>query len=298
MEVHYKRLMEGFKAWLETLGYSPGTVYGLPNQLKEFLTWLESQGITDIRDLDQSHVDAFLEYFEKRPNRRRPGGLSINHINKQIDTLEKFLKYLRLTGYAHLNITLHYRQADQEPERTVLSKEAIRPLYEVTEDSPVGMRDRAMLAVYYGCGLRKKEGLSLEVPDVLFERRLLYVRQAKNGQECYVPINPRSLEDLEQYIYTARPLLMTEQTPTETLFISQRSRPISAETLVYRLNVLKAKSGHPELTGQSFGLHTLRHSIATHLLEAGLSLEHIARFLGHQTLDSTQVYTHILNEQL
>jgi len=289
--------MEGFKAWLETLGYASGTVYGLPKQLKEFLTWLESNGIDEVQEISQKEVDAFLEYFEKRPNQRRPGGLSINHINKQIDTLEKFFRYLRLTGHAHLNITLHYREADQEPERTVLSKEAIQALYEVTEDSPVGMRDRAMLAVYYGCGLRKKEGLSLQVPDVLFERRLLYVRQAKNGHERYVPINQRSLEDLEEYIYTARPLLMTKQTPTETLFISQRSKPISGETLVYRLNALKAKTGHPELTEQTFGLHTLRHSIATHLLEAGMSLEQIARFLGHQTLDSTQVYTHILNEQ-
>jgi len=298
MEVHYRRLQEGFKAWLETLGYASATVYGAPNQLKEFLTWLEDQAITEIQQVNQSQVDAFLDYFEKRPNQRRPGGLSINHINKQIDILEKFFRYLRVTDQANLTITLKYRESDHEPERVVLSKEAIQALYEATDDTPLGVRDRAMLAVYYGCGLRRKEGLFLEVGDVLLDKRLLYVRAAKNRYERYVPMSPHCLEALEAYLYYGRPLLMGSGTPTNRLLITEHGKPVQGQSLVYRLRVLCKRSGHPELSEQSFGLHALRHSIATHLLEAGMSLEHIARFLGHRTLDSTQLYTHLVNKAL
>ena len=158
------------------------------------------------------------------------------------------------------------------------------------------MRDRAMLAVYYGCGIRKREGTELEVSDVLFERRLLYVRQAKNNHERYVPINLKSLQDLEIYIYNARPLLIDETYQSETLFISERGREMKGQSLICRLKVLKALTGNPELQNRTFGLHALRHSIATHLLQAGMELENIALFLGHKTLDSTQLYTHLIND--
>jgi len=160
------------------------------------------------------------------------------------------------------------------------------------------MRDRAMFAVYYGCGIRKSEGIALEVADVLFERRLLYVRKAKNGHERYVPINLKCLQDLEIYIYTARPLLLDETTQTEALFISERGTGMQGQSLICRLKALQQKTENPELQNKSFGLHALRHSIATHLLQAGMELENIALFLGHKTLDSTQLYTHLVNETL
>jgi len=294
--IQYKRLEKGFKNWLDTLGYSATTVYGHPRQLNEFLQWLEQQGTTEIKDIQAAQVKAFIEYFKNRPNRIKAGGLSINHVNKQIDALNKFFEYLKATTQADLNIH-HKKLRKEEPlERTVLSKEEIRQLYNATDNSPIGMRDRAMLAVYYGCGIRKAEGLALEVTDVLFERKLLYVRKAKNGHERYVPINLKCLQDLETYIYQARPLLINETVKNETLFISERGTTIQGQSLIHRLKTLQEKTNNPELQNKSFGLHALRHSIATHLLQAGMELENIALFLGHRCLDSTQLYTHLVNE--
>jgi len=294
--VHYRRIEQGFKQWLETLGYAESTVYGKPRQLREFLEWLEQKEITAVQQITPKHAKQYLQYFANRPNKRKPGGVSIAHINSQSDTLNKFSKYLKATTQAELTLNLKLLKEEELTPRTVLSKSEIAQLYQSTDNGPIGMRDRAMLAVYYGCGLRKSEGLELEVSDVLFERRLLYVRNAKNHHERYVPINLKSLQDLESYIYTARPLLINDTVKTETLFISERGSSMQGQSLVHRLKILQKKTQSPELQNKSFGLHALRHSIATHLLQAGMELENIALFLGHKTLDSTQVYTHIANE--
>jgi integrase/recombinase XerD len=296
--VQYKRLEKGFGEWLDTLGYAASTVYGHPRQLNEFLQWLEQQDCTQIKEVTKKQTEEFISYFKNRPNQRKAGGLSISHVNKQIDTLQKFFKYLKATKQAELNITLKLIKEEERTERTVLSKEEIQQLYQATDNSPIGMRDRAMIAIYYGCGIRKSEGIALEVADILFERRLLYVRKAKNGHERYVPINLKCLQDLEIYIYTARPLLLDETTKTEALFISERGAAMQGQSLICRLKSLQEKTGNPELQNKSFGLHALRHSIATHLLQAGMELENIALFLGHKTLDSTQLYTHLVNETL
>lgn len=295
--VQYRRIEKGFGQWLDTLGYAASTVYGMPRMLNEFLQWLEEKGITEIKEIQSEQVKAFISYFKNRPNQRRAGGVSISHVNKQIDTLQKLFKYLKATKQAELNIPLKFIKEEERPERTILSKEEIQQLYQATDNSPIGMRDRAMLAVYYGCGIRKSEGTTLEVSDILFERRLLYVRKAKNQHERYVPINLKCLQDLEIYIYTARPLLLNETATTETLFISANGVAMQGQSMIVRLKALQKKTGNPELQNKSFGLHALRHSIATHLLRAGMELENIALFLGHKTLDSTQRYTHIINEQ-
>lgn len=292
----YQILEKGFKSWLATLGYAESTVYGHPRQLREFLVWLEQKEITTIKEVTQQLTADFIHYFKNRPNQRRAGGLSIAHVNKQIDTLNKFFKYLNHTNQYQQNITLKKQKEEEIKKREILTKQEIQQLYNATDNSLIGMRDRAMLAVYYGCGIRKREGTELEVSDVLFERRLLYVRNAKNNHERYVPINLKALQDLEIYIYNARPLLLDETYQSETLFISERGREIKGQSLICRLKVLKALTGNPELQNRTFGLHALRHSIATHLLQAGMELENIALFLGHKTLDSTQLYTHLIND--
>jgi integrase/recombinase XerD len=293
---NYQILEQGFKSWLATLGYAESTVYGHPRQLREFLVWLEQKEITIIKEVNQQLTIEFIEYFKGRPNQRRTGGISIAHVNKQIDTLNKFFKYLNHTNQYKQNITLKKQKEEEIKKREILTKQEIQQLYNATDNSPIGMRDRAMLAVYYACGIRKREGLELEISDVLFERRLLYVRKAKNGHERYVPINLKALQDLENYIYNARPLLIDETYQSETLFISERGREIEGQSLSHRLKILKEKTGNPELQNRTFGLHALRHSIATHLLQAGMELENIALFLGHKTLDSTQLYTHLIND--
>jgi integrase/recombinase XerD len=294
--VKYRLLEQGFKDWLRTLGYAESTVYAMPLQLREFLHYLEQQGITKTEKLTAGLIKDFIQYFKNRKNQRRSGGLSIAHVNGQIDTINKFCKYLNKTGQLEAIIKAPYLKEENKPERTVLTLDEIKQLYKACEDSYIGLRDKAMLSVYYGCGLRKSEGLELETGDILFERRLLYIRKAKNNHERYVPMSEAVIKDLEAYIYEARPLLLSDGSKEDALFISERGRKLNPGSMVNRLQILKEQTANPALQQKSFGLHTLRHSIATHLLQKGLDIEQIALFLGHKTLDSTQIYTHIVNE--
>jgi len=294
---HYNQIIKSFASWLQTLGYASSTVYGMPRQLREFLEWIEEKGVTKVESITEEQMIRFITYFKTRPNKRRSGGLSTAYVNKQIDCLIKFCKYLSSTDQLDIKITIKFIKNEGILKRTILAKREIRLLYEATDESLLGIRDRAMLGIYYGCGVRKTEGINLEVSDVLFERKLLYVRKAKNGHERYVPINKKVLLDLEKYIYDARPLLVNTKNKIEALFVSQKGTAVQGQSLILRLKMLQIKTGDSILIQKNFGLHALRHSIASHLLHAGMDLENIAIFLGHKSLDSTQIYTHLKMEE-
>jgi site-specific recombinase XerD len=148
-----------------------------------------------------------------------------------------------------------------------------------------------MLSVFYGCGLRLQEGASLELSDILHDRKLLYVRRGKGYKERYVPVAEKSYADIRRYIEEARPELL--QRPCAALFLdANKGRPIHKQSLYLRIKALMRKA---HITKEA-GTHSLRHSIATHLLQSGMKLERIREFLGHAALDSTQIYTHLINE--
>jgi integrase/recombinase XerD len=153
-------------------------------------------------------------------------------------------------------------------------------------------RDRAMLAIFYGCGARRNEGVNIDVGDINFDRALLHVRKGKNYKERFVPISKAPLKYLQDYIYDQRPELL-HGSKTEALFLSMHCKRMDGQTMLLRLKYLQHQTGNADLIEKEIGLHTLRHSIATHLLQAGMQLESIARFLGHSTLESTQIYTHL-----
>ena len=292
----FRLLHQNFINWLETLGYVSSTVYRQPRYVLEFLLWLESKDVTRAKQINKQHFFDFLDFFKQRPNKRLNGGLSSAHINKQINALNRLIEYLRLNKDIRFSIQLKQMEKEITRKPVILSKSEIQDLYNATDSSLIGIRDRAMLAVYYGCGLRKSEGLYLTVNDVLFDKKQLYVRKAKNRRQRYVPIPEKGLQDLENYIYSARPLLIDANSTNDRLFISKKGNSLHPESLKNRLDILRKKSGNIRLIDTSFGLHSLRHSIATHLLQAGMKLENIALFLGHRSLDSTQIYTHIIHE--
>ena len=158
-------------------------------------------------------------------------------------------------------------------------------------------RDRAMLAIYYGCGLRRNEGVCLNAGDINFDRAMVHVRKGKNYRERFVPISKTSLKYLQDYVYDHRPVLL-QGNKSESFFVSQREGRVQGQTLLLRLKYLQHQSENEDLIEKEIGLHTLRHSIATHLLQGGMKLDSIARFLGHSSLESTQIYTHLAGVEI
>ena len=289
--ITYKHYLYSFQEWLSTLGYSPSSIYYMPRIVHEFLVWLEERKITEIEAIQPNHIEEFITYNKTRKNKRRDVALSISQFNRYIDVLKKFAEYLHKTHNIQLSINSKRENEEDKIDYIILTVEEIKSLYNVTEETPLGMRDRAMLSIYYGCGLRKSEGTNLEVNDILFDRKLVHVRKSKNNQERYIPITVSNLKYIEQYIYNARSLLLNVDSTEAKLFINEKGNAITGQMLYLRLKKLCEKAK----INKEIGLHTLRHSIATHLLQAGVELEQIALFLGHRSLESTQVYTHILN---
>lgn len=301
----YRYLEQSFKEWLDVLGYAPGSVYYMPLHVRELLYFLESKGINNIKELDTKHIKAHYQRLKERSNTRHGGALSNNHLNKHIQAIRKFTDYLRQVGRLELPaIPLHNEEADSE-KITVLTEEEVKQLFAATYLPPdvrmslspaqieaMQSRDRVMLAIYYGCGLRRNEGVKLDVGDINFDRALLHVRKGKNYKERFVPISKASLKHLQEYVYDHRPELL-HGTKSEALFISLRARRMHGQTLILRLKYLQHRTDRETLKEKEIGLHTLRHSVATHLLSAGMNLESISRFLGHSSLESTQIYTHL-----
>ncbi len=288
-----KHHIESFKRWLKLLNYAESTVYGNPKYIKNFIDYLEATGVKEIRDIENRHIKEYYEYLKVRPNKRKPGALSGHAIINHIGALKRFAKYIRETGQGEITVNI-------KPERikspvTILTTAEIQALYKACGNDIFGYRDKAMLSIYYGCGLRRNEGLQLNAEDILFNKSMIFVKKGKGNRQRYVPMNEQVKNDLENYIKNARIYLM-KTGKEEALFLSQRSKRISGNAMILRLKLLIKKADLP--TGQAgitkeIGLHSLRHSIATHLLNSGMTLENVSNFLGHQSLESTQIYTHI-----
>lgn len=302
-------LEQSFREWLSIIGYAEKTVNTWPNHVREFLHYLEQHNVQQITQVTPQKTYQFINYIKNRKGLSTGTGLSVYSINKIINSINAFAKYINATEKHTLDITpkrleLHVIQ------RQVLSTEEIKLIYEATfephrfDSKAMGQRDQAIIAIFYGCGLRKNEGSNLNIFDIDTHQGLVFVRKAKGNKQRYVPIAAKHLQDIKDYLEDGRNwfLLNHEQsgvyknknkvyakkqhTDDEAFFIGVFGKRMTNFDFIFKR--LKEQSGI--LT--PFSTHTFRHSIATHLLQSGMKIEDIAKFLGHSSLESTQIYTH------
>lgn len=297
----YKYLEQSFKEWLDVLGYSTSTVRYFPTFVREYLHYMESQGYTSIHDIDIPIIRTYYRQLSQRANQKRGGGLSNSYLNTHINALNKLLEYLRTQARVMLPPTgIPAETPNPEPVVPLTSKQ-IKSLYEATktyeEEKPaLALLDRAILAIYYDCGLRRNEGVNLNLSDVDFDQRLMHIRKGKGGKARTVPFSKSTSEHLQNYRYEGRSHFV-RSAKQDTFLLSLRwgSRS-NGGTLNKRLKYMQSQTEDAVLQQQHLHLHILRHSIATHLLYQGMELERVAQFLGHYSLNSTQIYTHLVQE--
>jgi site-specific recombinase XerD len=307
---NFNYLIEGFTQWMQLIGYADTTASTLPVHVREFLHYIEDQKrITHITQLKSRHVNDFVRHLKYRPNLHRGGALSASHVNKTLQAVNTFARYLNQTGKHVLDITIKRMPSDVD-ERTVLTVQEIKKLYEATftghgfNARALGQRDRAMIAIFYSCGLRKDEGTKLNISDVDLVRRTVFVRKGKGNKQRYVPIAGKACSDIEAYLQEGRNWFLNDNrslwhsrqgwkkqdTHDESFFLNLKGQRMKAFYHVFLS--LKERAG----IEKEFSTHHLRHSIATHLLQGGMKIEEIAKFLGHSSLESTQIYTHIVQQ--
>ena len=294
---HYRTLVKSYGQWLDILGYAESTVYNLPNHLQEFFHYLEQKGIGNINHITARTTREYYDHLKERGNERRNGALSKSYLNKHQQALKKFKEYLQHHNHKGIHLHLKSERQPTEEKLNILTQEEIKEMFTACnyshDDKHFRLRDKAILAVVYSCGLRRNEAVHLDVKDVLFDKERLYVRKGKNYKERFVPINDYNLRVLENYIFDARPEFHNYK-QSEALLLSRLGNRMDGMSIANRLKAIVLATENKNIEKKQITLHTLRHSIATHLLQRQVPLESIKNFLGHSSLESTQIYTHLL----
>jgi len=301
MNPSYKAILTEYLSWLDTLGYSEKMTASCLSAIKEFFEWIEEKQIHGINQLTDKHINTYRSYLETRANKRRKGYLlSANHLNKIFIAIDKLLEFLHQYGMENAPLPLRRLIKTDKTERifkiTTFTQQEIKTLYDHIPDTypnlPAAHRQaihyelKLAFALFYGCGLRRSEGFNLQIHNVDFDRKTVFVEQGKNYKDRIIPMSAGVYRELQDYVYNYRHRLKLNHS---RLFAGE----IQAQIL--RLKHLQKICGDEQIKSKRLTLHTLRHSIATHLLQNGMSVENIALFLGHSSLDSTQIYTHLIN---
>jgi len=296
----YKRVLESYKEWLGIIGYAKSTVNSLPQQLQPFFFHLKSKQIENLQEVPKEVIRSYYESLKKRRSKQTGTFLKNSTLNGHIRNLRLFNDYLEETSQGSLLIDIRY-EAKEQTEREILTLFEIDQLYAACSEQILGLRERAILSLYYGCGIRSAEGINLNENDVLLDKQLIHIRKAKNRKARYVPFVEIQKRDFELYLQHYRSSVVNKeenrQVGEQALLVNNQGKRISSSMLTKTLRILIERTENQELQEKKIGLHTLRHSIATHLLHSGMDIESISQFLGHSGIKSTQTYLHLMHQK-
>lgn len=301
MNSSFREINKQYTAWLDTLGFSKGVIYDYTHRVRDFLNWLETQSVNQINALDQKHISQYFNYLEMRPNKRRKGHLlSVSHLNHNFIAVDKLLEFLHSQGMRNTPTPTNYRMRVDNDERIrkieTLSQDQIKTLLGAIENTYTNLdfsrktqnhyQLRLIFALHYGCGLRLTEGANVRFQDIDFDRKTVFVEKGKNYKDRIIPMSEGVFKSLEDYVFNFRHKL---KQPHNRLFICSKNE------LNKLLKHAQSACEDEQIQKKRLSLHVLRHSIATHLLQNGMSIENISQFLGHSSLESTQIYTHLVD---
>jgi integrase/recombinase XerD len=242
----------------------------------------------DLRDFRAWYGDGPLEEIDVRVladwtaelGRARPGGkLAPASIARKLAAVRSLLRFTLGPGHVP-DATLAPRRRRRLPDAP--KREDVDAMLDELgpDDGPLGLRNRALVELVYSAGLRSAEAVALDLADVDFEQESVHVREGKGGKDRVVPLGEEAAHWLSRYLREARPELV--RGAQNALFVSARGRRLDTSTL-------RRLVPHP---------HRLRHAFATHLLEGGADLRAIQELLGHSSLSTTQMYSHVDGKRL
>jgi site-specific recombinase XerD len=256
--------------FLESPSMAEGTRRAYRVDVTEFCSWLEAEGTA----LDEVDVRTLVEYVGVLGSGRRRGGrLAPATISRKLAAVRAFLRHS--LGPARVPDARlgprRGRRLPDAPRRDAVDKE----LAALEGEEPLDLRNRALVELVYSAGLRSAEAVGLDLVDVDFEQELVHVRHGKGGKDRVIPLGEEAAHWVARYLRDARPALA--RGANDALFISATGKRLDTSTL-------RRLVPHP---------HRLRHAFATHLLEGGADLRTIQELLGHSSLSTTQMYSHV-----
>ncbi len=268
-------------------GASDKTILTYEQSLREFNNFLfEYSGGSEISldNLPEDGVRAFLVELDKRKNDRRT-------VRKKLSSIRSFAKYLVKFEYIDSDFTSFISTPKAaKPIPVYIEEEGISNMLDAVPKEPVEFRDKAILELLYGTGMRVGELCNLDDRDIDFDNRLVTVL-GKRRKQRIIPVIDRAVQAVKDYLKVRDGI---SKTNGSSLFISSNGKRMIPAS-VYRIVARRVRAVS---NVERKGPHTLRHSFATHLLNHGADLEAVRQLLGHESLSTTQVYTHLSIEQL
>ncbi|MDR1082366.1 MAG: site-specific tyrosine recombinase XerD [Coriobacteriales bacterium] len=269
-------------------GSSKLTIEAYGRDLKRYLMWLDEQGVIEPDDIKREMITGYL--VEIQSHDPAPAPSSRQRLVSALRSFHRFCVREDLTS-ANPTATLRLPKTPVTLPSVLSVEQITRLLDQNFPSTPAGLRDKAMLEVLYGCGLRVSELSGLNQTAILFDEGYLRVI-GKGNKERVVPLSGEALHSLEAYLEAGRaslrPKRLSSPPDGRAVFLNTRGTRITRQGIfgiVERYGVLVDIEGlHP---------HTLRHSFATHLLEGGADLRTIQEMLGHVDIATTQIYTHV-----
>jgi integrase/recombinase XerD len=271
-------------------GLSARTLEAYARDLARFVRFASQAGAREVAQLERRHVTGFLEALAEE-------GLAARSRARMLVAVRRFVRFLLATGRLQTDPcdgVLTPRLGRPLP-KLLRPEESAALLAAASGDDALGLRDRAMLEVLYGAGLRVSELVAL--PRSALDARAGLLRVfGKGRRERLVPLGEPALDAVARYLEAGRPALTRKaKRPSEALFLSRRGAPMTRQNFFERLRQIAAKAGLPR---ERVSPHVLRHAFATDLLEGGADLRAVQAMLGHSDLATTQIYTHVSRRRL
>lgn len=268
---------------------SENTVKSYISDLQNYLYYeSEKLKIENVTQISTENIQKYLAYLKKL-------GYSPTSSSRALSAIKSFHKFLVLEKITKTNpaINLSSPKLDKKLPTVLSVEEVLNLLNTLNKDTPLNQRNQAMFETLYATGLRVSELVGLKLQDLRLTNKLIYVH-GKGDKERIVPINDYANKVLREYLIEARPKLIKPSNDTGYVFVNHLGDGISRQSL---FKLIKEQAKIAGIT-KDVSPHTLRHSFATHLLEAGTNIRFIQELLGHTAISTTQIYTHLSNGKL
>lgn len=281
--------------YLLVIHYSADGIENRRKELKCFLVWAQERDLLYPEQITRTILESYQRWlWAYRKKNGMPLGVSTQRL--RLSSVLLFFRWLCRQRLLEANPAGEVelpRPEKRLPVEALTVSEVEAVLAQPNIGDPLGIRDRAILELFYSTGVRRSEMARLEVGDLNREKHLLRVRRGKGGKERVVPVGARALEWTGKYLDDVRHLLVVK--PDEPgLFLSGYGEPFNPDVLGRKVVRYITDAG----IGRKGGAHLLRHTCATHLLEGGADIRYIQQLLGHENLETTAIYTEVSIVQL
>jgi integrase/recombinase XerD len=261
-----------------------------------FLNWCADRNLIAASQITRSLLEAYQGWLWSYRNPSKGTPLSCSSQRQRISTLRDWFRWMNrksIIPYDPASDLLLPRPEKRLPCVSLTIRQIRRLLSIPNITDPLGIRDRAILELFYTNGLRRSELCNLELQDFNADHGSVHVRLGKGKRDRIIPVGKRAIAWIRSYLKTTRPLLCTDSQETH-LFLTGYGGPFNPDVLSRRVSIFMKKAG---LAGHG-SCHQLRHACATHMLEGGADIRFIQQLLGHEKLETTAIYTTVDLRQL